>query len=110
VYFLKMKNLLPPADYMESTRLGMQHTSNVLVRFQSMLNWAAYDEKKVPSLVLTLKRTTYPTLFYRTANLLWVLPQKIATRISDQAISVVETKSFSQAVKIELVARLSETD
>lgn len=110
VYFLKMKSLLRPGDYMESTRLGQKHTSNRLVRFQSLLNRAAHDEKKVPSLIRALKRTEYPTLFYRTANLLWLLPQKIATRISDQAISVVETKSFSQAVKIELVARLSEND
>lgn len=93
--------------YEEATRLGLRHTSNTLVKFQALLNGTVYDEKNISSLISILTRTPYPTMFYRIANLMHLLPQTISVEISSQVISLIDRKEFSCGVKIELRSRFS---
>lgn len=89
-------------EFIELNRLSINHSRNQIVNFQSLLNLSIYERENLEKLERILIKQKYPTLFYRLASQIDLLPSSV----SDKTIALLKKyliiKDFNKKVKAEI--------
>jgi hypothetical protein len=102
------RGAIPEDTYITLNQQAYQHSRNIIVKFQAYINMLFFKENYqlyLSRIKRILLLTDYPTLFYRLANQIDLLPEQ--EKVKEVILEVISKKYFSEGVLIEITDRIS---
>lgn len=101
-YLMLQYSKIKKDEFIRINSLALRHSKNDIVNFQSLLNLCVYETEKLEKVEMILQNQKVPTLYYRLANQIDLLPSPISQKSIIVLKKLLKVKDFSQSTKKEI--------